>query len=367
MRTCCPDCATVFRITPDQLRARNGMVRCGQCRGVFNAFDSLIEDPVPLPAEAPAEPKHSSSPSSSSGSRISAAGPVPSTPTPIVPPEPFLEQPPPPEPFPLASDHVVEEPVLDSMPEPSSDDQPAEHAGETDRELEALERDYERVLGTEADEAPRPLDPIDAALQGEETPEQSARAAREAGLAAVRELSEAPGYDRWAAGTLHLDASGRILTGPQRRPLWPFLLAVAVLVLVLLAQLAYYFRTEIIQRAPGLRSAYQALNIGIPLPRQVDFVTIESSDLQADSARGLLVLQATLRNRAPYDQDWPALELTLTDTNDAVVARRVLQAADYLPPGANQRVFAATSEIGLKLWIESKQPAAGYRLYVFYP
>jgi glycine hydroxymethyltransferase len=38
MRTACPLCSTVFRVTPEQLRVRAGKVRCGQCQGVFNAL-----------------------------------------------------------------------------------------------------------------------------------------------------------------------------------------------------------------------------------------------------------------------------------------------------------------------------------------
>jgi predicted Zn finger-like uncharacterized protein len=33
----CPECQTIFRITPAQLRAHAGMVRCGQCHEVFRA------------------------------------------------------------------------------------------------------------------------------------------------------------------------------------------------------------------------------------------------------------------------------------------------------------------------------------------
>lgn len=35
--TRCPTCETAFRVTPEQLEAANGMVRCGNCIGVFNA------------------------------------------------------------------------------------------------------------------------------------------------------------------------------------------------------------------------------------------------------------------------------------------------------------------------------------------
>ena len=40
--TLCPGCRTTFRVTPNQLKAHGGDVRCGQCRQVFNSFATLI-------------------------------------------------------------------------------------------------------------------------------------------------------------------------------------------------------------------------------------------------------------------------------------------------------------------------------------
>ena len=98
-------------------------------------------------------------------------------------------------------------------------------------------------------------------------------------------------------------------------------------------------------------------------------MSIESSDLQADSINpAVMVLSATLRNRAPFAQAQPALELTLTDVHDMVVSRRVLLAPDYLPPGISPVSFPANGELAIRLWVEAKDiGAAGYRLYVFYP
>ena len=62
--TQCPQCATQFRATPQQLRASDGWVRCGQCDQVFDAAmhavsQRVIPPPepdgiVPLRAESPA-------------------------------------------------------------------------------------------------------------------------------------------------------------------------------------------------------------------------------------------------------------------------------------------------------------------------
>ena len=34
--TRCPGCKTIFRVTPEQLALRDGQVRCGHCRHVFD-------------------------------------------------------------------------------------------------------------------------------------------------------------------------------------------------------------------------------------------------------------------------------------------------------------------------------------------
>lgn len=56
--TRCPACRTAFRLVADQLRLRQGLVRCGQCDTVFDAREHLIEVPAPAPsaASAPSNP-----------------------------------------------------------------------------------------------------------------------------------------------------------------------------------------------------------------------------------------------------------------------------------------------------------------------
>lgn len=44
MYTLCPHCNTTFRITAEQLAAKQGRVRCGQCRAAFDALEHLADD-----------------------------------------------------------------------------------------------------------------------------------------------------------------------------------------------------------------------------------------------------------------------------------------------------------------------------------
>jgi predicted Zn finger-like uncharacterized protein len=68
--TRCPQCNTLFRVTPEQLRARQGAVRCGRCSAVFDALGTLST----LPDEAaPQAPAHDAAPARAA----SASPPVP--------------------------------------------------------------------------------------------------------------------------------------------------------------------------------------------------------------------------------------------------------------------------------------------------
>ncbi|WP_371323979.1 DUF3426 domain-containing protein [Dechloromonas sp. ZY10] len=411
MRTRCPVCGTIFRVTSEQLRLKAGKVRCGHCQALFNAFDSLMPDetPAPVPATLP-EINDELVLRSQAATLIGRAVPDELLPVPSVeaiadawhaaglaslapeneaPPElhadpeevqaecseqaataaasaavgggealsrstaaqdDFPEASRLPEALPAdVSDPLRLEPQLLSAPE----------AAEA-----SLEPTFEPALASDMPAAATLETP--AEMSGE-TPEQSTQAARDAGLVAARELSDTPAFNRWAAGTLANDGYGGFAP-ESARPQWPFVVMGLVLLLLLLAQAGHHFRSEIARKWPETEAIYTALGVVVPLPRNADLVAIETSDLQSDAQRGLFVLQATLKNRAAFRQAWPSLELTLTDTLDGVVTRRVLAPVEYLPPGTAAEFFAADSEIGIRLWLESSgAAAAGYRLYLFYP
>lgn len=49
--TTCPQCQTRFRVTEEQLQAREGRVRCGRCSHVFNALE-ILNDPALTPSQS---------------------------------------------------------------------------------------------------------------------------------------------------------------------------------------------------------------------------------------------------------------------------------------------------------------------------
>lgn len=376
MRTRCPACSTVFRVTSEQLRLKAGKVRCGHCQTVFNAFDEFL--PEDQPADSRTQP-----PVSVVKEPVQAPAAWPE----IIVPEPLAEEESaapvgaslpvepgarPLESFELAEPSVDTDEVLAAMPAVDvSAERPLESVAEATVAGGLMSDESPTVTEWPAAELPHDDIAKDSGPVTEpvpETQEESTQAARQAGLVAARELAESPAYNRWAASTLADGGASSFAPPAARRLLWPFVVVALLLALGLLIQLLLHFRSDVVRWLPAAADYYQQAGISVPLPRNPDLVVIEASDLQADNARGLFVLQATLHNRATYAQDWPALELTLTDANDSVVARRVMSAAEYLPPRISPEVFPANGEVAVRLWVEARNlGAAGYRLYVFYP
>ncbi len=324
MKTCCPSCQTTFRVTPEQIRVRAGKVRCGHCRAVFNAIDHLLDEDGLVAVQA--------TPQAVTDLEVATAA-------------------------------------------PSADASPG-------REKERL-----AVSQAEAEAAlPGESEKVTAGESGPALPDgrqgESLSVPCEQAIVAIPRQggsTDGPGLPQ-EAGTSTGDSQW--LEGMTSKPALPadhsltrlFAIAASVLAVTLLGQMVFHFRSAIAINAPGLRPVLEALSEALgtdmPLPRQAELVSIETSDLQTDVARNkLLALQATLRNRAPYAQAYPALELTLTDTNDKAVARRVWLPDEYLPAASLEgKSFPANSDLDVRLWLETREiNAAGYRLYVFYP
>ncbi|MGH9576903.1 MAG: DUF3426 domain-containing protein [Terriglobales bacterium] len=215
----------------------------------------------------------------------------------------------------------------------------------------------------------------EGAAQGEGAPVLDSEPSPQLGLFEVAKRQSAPGGAGDAANEdapvpEFLDEAPR----PKHRVLWA--LAALLALAALAAQATYLFRTEIAVLVPELRphleAACAALECELRLPRRPKLMAIESSDLQADGRRdNVIVLNAVLRNQAPFAQEYPSLELTLTDERDEAVARRVLAPADYLAgTGAAQiaRGIGAGADAVLRVYIDaSGLRAIGYRMYLFFP
>ncbi|BBP02738.1 hypothetical protein TPL01_01700 [Sulfuriferula plumbiphila] len=148
----------------------------------------------------------------------------------------------------------------------------------------------------------------------------------------------------------------------------------ALLGLLLAVQLVYFLRTPIAARIPAVKpwlvAACSALDCSVPLPRDADAIKISSSDLLSDPAHPARIqVSLLIANEAGYAEAYPHIELTLTDTHDAPLARRIFAPAEYLKvPAKAAAGIRPGSEASVDLLLDiGNLPATGYRVLVFYP
>jgi predicted Zn finger-like uncharacterized protein len=193
------------------------------------------------------------------------------------------------------------------------------------------------------------------------------------GIAALVGASQAPRPTQAAPASPADEPLPEFLAEPPapRRGPWPLLAVLAALVLV--AQALLYFRSEIAAGMPATRGALEQacrlLACEMRLPRQVKLLSIESYEVRPDPLReGVIVLNAVIRNRAPFTQEYPALQLTLTDDANRDLVTRAILPRDYLDPAAAARGIEAGGEASLTVHFDaSRTRATGYELVLFYP
>lgn len=160
---------------------------------------------------------------------------------------------------------------------------------------------------------------------------------------------------------------------PAPRTLW--YVAAAVLALGAAVQAVYLARSPLAGQFPMLRPALEAacapFGCDVPPWRDIDALRIETSQLQRlDEGGDAYLLAVTMRNLGRATTALPAIELVMTDLQDQLLLRRVLQPADYLDP--SQKAFAteglrAGMELPVRVRFRTQQAPANYRVLIFYP
>jgi predicted Zn finger-like uncharacterized protein len=320
--TTCKHCAARFRVTPEQLNLRQGQVRCGQCHEVFNGFESLERFPgddtgarLLAARAAKAPPPHDileDFANSDFGKRLApATGPAGEPPR---------------------GPELTDIPPLSEVPDLLVE------AGEAGADREA-----------EAPSPPVPDLPPAAAPPGESPPQPDPMLA----VAALEQSIAAAAPTRVSRA-------------------WSFGVVLAALILAL--QLAYAWRAQLAQQYPDLRPILEAAcaQAGCSVPWVNDEAALKLEDselLEVPGKPGQIALQARIRNLSPAAQEFPHLELTLTDVTGQTAVRRVLRPADFLGrapyPG---EVMAGGSEVLVSVRLETASiRPTGYELLLFYP
>lgn len=341
--TRCPACGTVFRVVADQLKISDGWVRCGHCADVFDATVHL-QAWVPPPAERAA---------AATAAPAAAAVPAPAAAMAAA------------EPDPEPDESSIETRAPEGEPDPWAAPASPAIAPDFETELQQFASAQSRAAATPAAVvvpppglvAESPPDPVEPPA----SPMANAVATDVPSEPAPAEAVE-PGFMRQA----------------RRRAFWSspgvraaLALCTVLLAVLLAAQWAVHERHRLIAAQPVLKpwlqQACDLLGCSIAPPRRIEAIVIDSSTL-VRRLGNFYSFDFVVRNTAATDVAVPALELSLTDSRDAVVARRVFLPQEW--PGAPAHLAAhGTLPVSLRLSLSlgESAPMAGYRALVFYP
>ena len=304
--TLCPNCQTQFFVTDAQLEKQKGKVRCGQCLHVF-----------------------------------------------------------------LATEHFIS-----SM---SDEDENPESTADTFAETDsAFANNITEAVATEQDAL---IDETQSIATVSEIAEPTIDATEETLAQTEPSLDEnAPvTEDAFLVGDYIPGSSGKKVK-PAKAPLRSaryFKLMSAPLLLILLciaiAQTVYFSRSNLAAfypvTKPYLVKMCALLKCKISLPAHIEHIVIDDSDIQEDADYAdLMRFSSTLLNRAPFAQQFPNLELTLTDLDDEAKLRRVFTPREYLPSNVNALDgMTPGREFKIKLAIQAKNTVvSGYRVSINY-
>jgi predicted Zn finger-like uncharacterized protein len=149
---------------------------------------------------------------------------------------------------------------------------------------------------------------------------------------------------------------------------WPWMVACSIFILLLAGQLAWAERDLLIRnRATGswLQATCRQLGCALPLVSAPGQLRLVASNVQAHpTAKGALMISASVRNEAAFGQPYPVLKVTLTDARGQSIAMRRLQPGEYLDdPSVLQRGLAPGASAVLLLEVQDPGAnAVGFEL-----
>ena len=309
LATRCTFCGTVFRVVQDQLKVSEGWVRCGRCDNVFNALESLFD----LEHEAPPEWLPAASQNA----------PVATAPSMVCTAEPGA----------FTSSVGLELQGSTGL----SPSKFAPNSPEADTEQSTHDADHAfEFAGTEADAGPR--SEADTQRSADSTP-------------AFMRAATRPSHRQSARSRIKLSATA-------------FILACG-----LVGQLTHHFRDLVATRIPVTRPVLIAwctfAGCAIDAVRRIEDVAVENSALTRAPGLDAFRLSVTLRNRGSMLVALPSIELSLTNSAGAVLARRSFGVRDF--PGSSPRMQIG-SESALQVTLATDIPnISGYTVEIFYP
>ncbi len=403
LATRCPHCHTVFRVVADQLKLRDGLVRCGHCREVFDGRVYLCEPPGEATDATAAEPISATHTTHADDMPQPHAGTANDVAESDLTGEPKASS--------VSFDTAVPAATAPASASTSTQANDAASAASVASVASAASSTSSATSSASAEKPPVPemLTPTAiAALLG--TADES-RAQMLHGPGRYIDDDDSTALTAPTASTPRVEppaSSG--LAGRSQRPgagrvVWRVLLTLAILGLI--AQWAWIERAAVVDRVPALRGVFAALgrpmHVRIAPPRQPDMIQISSVTLVTDEVGTTDATDATnaantaadatasaasagnastppgdavpmtltvfIRNQADYPVAWPSLELTLSDIDGKPVVRRVFAASDYVTDATLREAgLASRNERTIRLRLSAQAAlASNYRVLAFYP
>lgn len=323
----------MFRVVPDQLRISEGWVRCGQCDEIFDASIHLVQaEPEELSSWMPVmEPPHDTG-------VVDLSNIIPSDEAEVTEVDPYILQ----------------------FRSPGSDEgstEAFEYPEEGPASVELVAQDP--PVGS-VSQVQHPDVVVDAGFETETE--------NHVEIAAPVDANER-----------HEPEAVSFLQGEDKNGFWQhtfmqvIMLVLSTLLFIGLAgQVVFQERDRLAAAAtdlvPWLETFCRPFNCSLSPLRHIGSIAIESSSFT--KIRGeAYTLSFTLKNSATTPLAVPAMELTLTDSADQAVLRRVFQPSELTTKSGP---LAAGAEWSAQLGMVVKATAVadkvvGYRLLAFYP
>ncbi|MGD8587759.1 MAG: DUF3426 domain-containing protein [Chromatiales bacterium] len=376
MFTQCPHCQTLFRIRSEQLKIAAGRVRCSQCHQTFNALDSLQESPSGRTESTQAPPANHER--ETDWVPLSAADSLAQDPLGLE-----WEQ---------QYDAInVKEGLVDSdldlfqEQDDGLESAPEYLTSSTESQMSSLmDSDSSPVLALEE----APLDDS-GSTTGADTQREPISQATPPNVPAPgpREMRESEGEPLFKRrhhqeSSIHtptnLSSFTTKLKAADSDP-DPTSLAAAeytidqmfekepfdyvtiawglgslLLAVVLILQLAWHYRDQVIQKEPGrqlLTQLCSVLDCTVPQRRDTTKILVEYRDLRVHpELADVLQLQLQMVNRAGFAQPYPKLHLSLFNDEEKLIADRIFLPAEYLPKmAAGQTLMHSTQALRVNL------------------
>lgn len=346
--TRCPKCQNDFLASLDQLRMHEGLVRCGTCSNIFDAYAHLESE---LPTLTRRAREHAGTDHAGLDNRTYDNRAHNNRAYDVAPgiPESLHTAASDPAPQPQGQHPVWHEPIVEPQ-------EPAIRSFVADEPEPAVLRHrthsiQEHTISSQSG----PREPA-ISLQGESRTRDT----------------ETASYGRRTPDFL-TEAEG---PGALVRFFWGALCLLALLGLI--AQGIYIYRNDIATRLPFLQPVLAGLctklNCNVSLSRHLERISIEASSLQQSAGQAPegqpveLSLRLTLRNRYDKNQPWPHLSLELKDASGATVVRKTIAPYQYLPPTLVDQPFAAGQEVNLLIPVTvNGLQINGFQLDKFFP